>query len=281
MTIQEAFHIGVERIRDVSTSPELDVELILSFLLQKQKIQLAVESRSELTGDQALRFQALLGKRALGFPIAYITHEKEFFGRGFFVDERVLIPRPETELLVEQALKTRSDAAVIVDLCTGSGCVGITLKKELPSARVLATDLFSDALEVAQKNAVALGAEVEFLQGDLFSPLPVELKGRVDVIVSNPPYVDMTKIDLESKESASLRFEPARALSAEGDDPAVIVKRIIAESQEWLSPSGMLFIEIGHDQGVEMKSFAADHCPHKSIELLQDLSGKNRVLKVY
>lgn len=281
MTIQEAFHIGVERIRDVSTSPELDVELILSFLLQKQKIQLAVESRSELTGDQALRFQALLGKRALGFPIAYITHEKEFYGRGFFVDERVLIPRPESELLIDTVMKQAPNASVIVDLCTGSGCVGITLKKELPSARVIATDLFSDALEVAQKNAVALGGEVEFVQGDLFSHLPVELKGRVDVIVSNPPYVDMSQIDLESKESASLRFEPARALSAEGEDPAVIVKRIIAESKEWLSPNGILLIEIGDDQGLGMKSFATEHYPNKSIELLQDLSGKDRVLKVY
>lgn len=281
MTIREAYVTGVEQLTAFSTSPALDVELLLMFVLHKSKMELAITGDRALTQNEQDDVLSLLAKRASGYPIAYITKGKEFYGRSFFVDERVLIPRPETELLIERVLAGQSSPSPrILDIGTGSGCIAVTLKKELPDSVVVATDLFPDALAVARRNAKQHDAEVTFFQGDLFAALPMEMRNAFDIIVSNPPYVDLQQIDLRANESSSLRFEPRGALTPSENDAAAIVKQIIALSHDWLAPTGMLLIEIGHDQGRAAYATAHASFPKKAITILKDLAGLDRILSV-
>lgn len=289
MTIREAYVRGVQQLTALSTTPALDVELLLMFVLRKSKMELAVTGDDSLTQDEQDQLLSLIAKRATGYPIAYITKEKEFYARSFFVDERVLIPRPETELLIEQVLTSvtslRTTVASspflrILDLGTGSGCIAVTLKKEVPSSIVVATDLSTDALAVARLNAKQHNADISFLQGDLFAPLSSETRNRFDIIVSNPPYGDLKQIDLRTKESSSLRFEPRSALTPSGNDAVAIVKQIITLSHDWLTPTGMLLVEIGHDQGRAAHATAHASFPNNTISILKDLAGIDRILSV-
>jgi [protein release factor]-glutamine N5-methyltransferase (EC 2.1.1.-) len=224
-----------------------------------------------LAASQSQIYQTLVEQRLRGIPIAYLTGTREFYGREFEVTLAVLIPRPETERLVELALaRLPIDAACeVLDLGTGSGCVAITLALERPQARVTAVDNSTEALQVAQRNAARLGARVEFVQSDWFAALDAR---RFDLIVGNPPYVAATDPHLQI---GDLRFEPMLAL-ASGYDGLDGCKRIVAAARAHLRPGGGLLLEHGYDQGAAMRELLRREAYH-SPSTWQDLAGIERV----
>ena len=231
--------------------PRLDAEVLLAHALESTRTQLVIDAKRPLEPEELARFRALVKRRRAREPVAYLLGVREFYGRQFRVDKRVLIPRPDTETLVDVALARtleRSLSMRALDLCTGSGCVAITLSRERPTARVHATDLSEDALLVARENALRLGAYgVSFTRGDLFDALPAGC-GPFDVIVANPPYIatdEVERLDWDIKE-----FEPRLALDG-GADGLATVRRIVEGAPERLAPGGFLATEVGAGEAVE------------------------------
>jgi release factor glutamine methyltransferase len=229
-------------------SPRLDAELLLGHALSATRIQLVIDAKRPLSTEELARFRELVKRRRTFEPIAYIVGEREFYGRKFRVDRRVLVPRPDTEVLVEVALaRTRhvSMSMRALDLCTGSGCVAVTLARERPTAAVYATDASADALAVARENALRLGAyNTVWTLGDLFdavSPPPA----RFDLVTANAPYIPASEI--ESLQIDVRRHEPRVALDG-GPDGLDVVRRIAAGAPAHLAPDGVLALEVGAGQ---------------------------------
>jgi release factor glutamine methyltransferase len=216
-----------------------------------------------VTASEA-RFEELVRRRRAGEPLQYLEGTVQFGPLELLADRRALIPRPETELLWEMAVQQVVSPSLIVDLCTGSGNLALALKHAFPEARVYATDIAEEALSLAEENASRTGLEVDFLKGDLFEPLPPELRGRVDLLVANPPYVseaEFAELPTEVRD-----HEPYQALVAgpRGDE---VVRRIIEEAPGWLADGGWLLCEIS-----PTLSLAGD------FEIRPDLTGRPRVL---
>jgi release factor glutamine methyltransferase len=218
--------------------------------------------------ETALRFARAAGRRRAGEPLAYLLGEREFYGRRFGVDASVLVPRPETELLVQLALeRARTMAAPrVLELGTGSGCIAVSIALELPSARVVATDVSDAALAVARANAQHLGARVAFVESDWFAMV----EGRFDLIVGNPPYVAAGDPHLEE-----LRHEPVGALTA-GPDGLASLRQIVACAPAHLTEGGWLLLEHGYDQAEAVRSLLAS-AGFGEIETRRDLAGVERV----
>lgn len=258
-------------------SPRLTIELLLAHLLKKRRLDLYLEFERELDETTLTALREMVRRRTEGEPLQYITGEAEFCGLKFAVDRRVLIPRPETELLVETALerfKGRS-AVKVVDLCTGSGCIAVALAKRLvEDAEIVATDVSEEALAVAESNAKRHGVEkkIRFLQGDLLSVLPESL--RADAIISNPPYIasgDLAGLPKEVRD-----FEPSQALLA-GKDGLEVYRRIAVDACRFLLPDGFLGLELGDGQYATVRRLCDEN--GWSVEQVKtDLQGKERVL---
>jgi len=254
-------------------SPRLTAELLLSSVLGLSRVKLYTGFDQPVQADELGRFRALIERRAAGEPTAYLVGAKEFYGRSFKVDARVLVPRPETERLVEQVLAlVPSDAeARVLDLCTGTGCIAATLAAERPRAKVTATDLSAAALEVARGNIEALGLSerVELLEGDLFAPVGPR---SFEVIVSNPPYIAEPEFEKLPRE---VQREPKLALLA-GAKGMAVIERIAREAPAHLCAEGWLALEIGDDQ----KALAQDllnSLAYRDVQVLADWNGKDRV----
>jgi release factor glutamine methyltransferase len=247
--------------------PVAEARLLLGHLLQRSTAWLEAHRDEALAPTDAGQFAALVARRAAGEPVAYLLGQREFYGRDFAVTPDVLIPRPETELLVDIAKeKVGADGTVsILDLGTGSGCLAVTLALELPQARVAAVDVSPAALEVARGNAARLGARVAFVASDWFAALPA---ATYDLIVSNPPYVAAGDPHLAQ---GDLRFEPAGALTDHADGLAAI-RRIVADAPHWLVPGGWLFFEHGYDQA-EAVRVLLEATGYTDIEQRRDLAG--------
>lgn len=249
--------------------PASEARLLLGHLLGRSAAWLEAHRDDETS--VAGEFSTLVGRRAAGEPVAYLVGVREFYGRDFSVTPDVLIPRPETELLVDIAKEkvgagnTAHCAASILDLGTGSGCLAITLALELPRARVAAVDISPAALAVARANAQRLGAAVEFIESDWFAALPAQ---RFDLIVANPPYVAAGDPHLEM---GDLRFEPADALTDRADGLAAI-RKVIAAAPQWLISRGWLFFEHGYDQAATARQLL-DDAKFSEIEQQRDLAG--------
>jgi release factor glutamine methyltransferase len=258
-------------------SPRLDAELLLGHTLALDRTGLYMHAHRPVDAEEREAFRALVKRRLSGEPIAYIVGTKGFWTLDLAVDARVLIPRPETEGLVELALRfTRRYAHAawrIVDVGTGSGALALALASELPEASVLAIDVSTDALEVARENAERLGLRdrVNAVAGDLLAPLQAR-PASVDLIVSNPPYVALGSGALEPDVAA---HEPALALYA-GADGLDAIRRLIPEAARALAPGGLLLVEIGHDQGDPVRALARPHFARVRIE--KDYNGHDRVL---
>jgi release factor glutamine methyltransferase len=228
-------------------SPRLTAEVLLAHALQLDRVGLYLDLERPLEKAERVEYRSLVQRRSTGDPTQYLTGKREFYGRSFQVDPRVMIPRPETELLVERVLRELppEKPCRLLDLCTGSGCIAITIAAERPGASVWATDLSADACEVARLNAESLqvASRVAVLEGNLFGPLPGD--ATFDAIVSNPPYVRSTEIEQLSPE---VRREPKRALDG-GLDGLALLGPIIAQAPGWLKPEGLLAMEIGEGQG--------------------------------
>jgi release factor glutamine methyltransferase len=225
-------------------SPRLDAELLLGKALSSTRIELIMDAKRTLEAPELGAFRELVKRRRAREPVAYILGAREFYGRTFRVDRRVLVPRPDTETLVDVGLdrsRALSMSMRALDLCTGSGCVAITLARERPTSLVFATDLSEDALAVAKENAMRLGAyNVAFRAGDLFDAVDAAL--RFDLVTANPPYI--AEEELPSLEPEVREHEPRLALVA-SDGGLALVKRIVEKAAGHLVPGGVLAIEVG------------------------------------
>jgi release factor glutamine methyltransferase len=232
-------------------NPRLDAQVLLAHALGVTKTQLVIDSKRPLESEELAKFRGFVKRRRMREPVAYVLGVREFYGRPFRVDRRVLVPRPDTETLVDVALaRTRACSLSMraLDLCTGSGCVAITLSRERPTARVHATDLSLDALAVARENALRLGAyTVSFTSGDLLDALPAGC-GPFDVIVANPPYIATG--DVDGLERDIKEFEPRLALDG-GADGLAVVRRIVDRAPARLAAGGSLAIEVGAGEAAE------------------------------
>ena len=255
-------------------SPRLDAELLLVHALGfKDRVDLYVNFEKPLTEEEVESYRQLVVRRAKGEPVAYITGKKEFFGLEFHVERGVLIPRPETELLVEVVydyLKDRENLTV-VDVGTGSGCIVLTLCKLTGGKhRFYGIDVSRKALDVAKINREKLGClNVEFLKGSILSPVDFP----VDVVVSNPPYVPVGDSRLEKE---VLKFEPAVALFG-GKTGLEVIEKLIAQSSEKLKPGGLIALEVGEGQKEAVTSLL-ESSGFRSINVYKDLAGVERVL---
>ena len=255
--------------------PIAEARLLLRHVLDANAAWLEAHRDDPLPRSTAEAFAALVERRACGEPVAYLLGFREFYGREFSVTPDVLIPRPETELLVEIGQKklgagdTVSRAATLLDLGTGSGCVAITLALELPQARVAAADISAAALAVARANATLLGANVSFIESDWLARFGDR---RFDVILSNPPYVAAADPHLTE---GDLRFEPLSALAC-GADGLDAIRRIVAAASRHLEAGGWLLFEHGYDQADALRELLAA-AGFTDIEQHRDLAGIVRV----
>ena len=260
-----------------SSSPRLDVELLLGLVLKLDRVQLIVDADRPLSKDELAAYRALHRRRRAGEPVAYLRGVREFYGRNFRVDARVLVPRPETEILVETALRrTRalSLSARVLDLCTGSGCVAITLARERPTTRVVAVDLSEGALVVARENATRLGVthQIALLRSDLYAAL--DPGARFDLITANPPYI--SELEIPSLPPDVRDFEPRLALAG-GEDGLAVVRGVVLGARSFLAPGGVLALEVGAGQAPEVQALF-EQGGFTAIERQRDYAGHERVV---
>lgn len=276
MTIEEWLKKGAADLRR-GPHPDRarrDAETLLLHLLRRERAALLARSKEVLSAEEAEIYVALLERRAAGEPLQYIIGETEFYGLPFQVSPGVLIPRPETEHLVEKAIELgkRLDEPRIVDIGSGSGAIAIVLARHLPRARITAVEISERALAVARENGLRNGVagRIRFLEGNLFAPIAQE---RFDIVASNPPYVpsaDRASLAVEVRD-----HEPAVALFA-GADGLDVIRRLIPDAFSSLAPGGALVMEFGYSQCPAMSGLLAD-AGFEEIEFVSDLQGIPRV----
>ena len=255
-------------------------ELLLRHYSGLSRTTMLMQMRDELDGEVWIEFEAAVKRHAAGEPIQYIIGSEEFYGRRFEVNEHVLIPRPETEELVHGTLQRLDklfpdrDSIDLVDVGTGSGAIAVTLKLEKPELKVTAVDLSEDAIEVASKNASQLGADMEFLHGDLLQPLILQRK-KVDVIISNPPYIPVS--DQEWMSDIVTEHEPHMALFA-GEDGLDLYRRFMEELPLVLKEKALVGFEIGAGQGEAVRGLLEKTFPQAKVEVVFDINGKDRMV---
>ena len=267
-------------------SPALTAQVLLAHVTGLTRTQLLARPDQPLTEGQQAQYAALLARAADGEPLAYLIGEREFCGLPFWVDNHVLVPRPETELLVE--LGTAARPRRILDVGTGSGCLAITLALRLPQAVVMAVDISPEALALARRNAARHGVErrLAFIRSDLLSAwlppadpfathLPVARPPAFDLIVANLPYIDSEEL----RGLAVARHEPALALDG-GPGGLKLVERLLRQAPRFLTPHGQLLLEIGAAQGAAAVALARAAFPHAGVTLHPDLAGLDRVVAV-
>jgi release factor glutamine methyltransferase len=247
----------------------VDARVLLCHAIARDPVYLIAHPEVVLTPGQRLAFDTLVERRAKGEPVAYLTGEREFYGRSFVVTPDVLIPRPETELLVELALDRAPHEARVLDLGTGSGCVGLTLVSQRSHLQISMTDQSLGSLAVARENARRLAVEAAFLRSDWYSALG---SARFDLIVSNPPYVADGDPHLAE---GDLRFEPRDALVA-GADGLDCIRAIVAGSVDHLTSAGWLLLEHGYDQGGRVRALLTG-AGYADVFSATDLAGIERV----
>ncbi|MGE5337623.1 MAG: peptide chain release factor N(5)-glutamine methyltransferase [Gemmatimonadota bacterium] len=248
--------------------PTREARSLLAFVLGARREWLIAHPDAAVDETRHARFAALIERRLRGEPVAYLLGAQEFYGRDFRVNPAVLIPRPETELLVDTVLAAirAVDAPRVLDLGTGSGCVAITLALERPDAVVTGTDRSAGALAVARDNAKRLGARVAFVESDWYA----RIEGRFDAIVANPPYIASGDPHLPA-----LRDEPLHALTDHTDGLAHL-RAIVAGASPHLRPGGVLMVEHGYDQGAAVRALF-DAAGFQSIETRRDAAGLDRI----
>lgn len=273
MTLREVLTEATQflTLAEIET-PFLDATLLLAFLLRISKEQLFASLNERMSSSLLAQYRDMLHRRAEGVPVSYLRRCKEFYGLEFYVDERVLVPRPDTEILVEEALALVASGRVkqILDLCSGSGCIAITLKKLYPELRIVGSDISALAGEVFRKNCeLILDEEIPFVLSDLFS----NIKESFDLIVSNPPYLKDETVEALKDTGWP---EPALALKGGPDGTSLLIK-IIEQAQAHLKSPGWLLLEASPEQ-IPYLLKAMVWKGYLDIRLAKDLAGNERVL---
>jgi len=251
----------------------VDLRVLLGHVMGLSHVRMVTQSERALNETEASLLSRLVARRQKGEPVAYIVGEREFYGLPFYVTPDVLIPRPETELLVELAVKCLPENGHMLDLGTGSGAIAVAIAHERPDASVTATDISAAALETARRNAarnLEKGRVIAFYQGNWFEALPTPFP--VDMIVSNPPYIAQEDIHLSQ---GDLRYEPAHALTDSGDGLSAF-RLLAADAPAWLKPSGWLLMEHGYDQAEAVRELLAAN-GFAAVQSWKDLAGMERV----
>jgi len=283
-TIKELLTVAADYLGEKHIdSPRLAAEVLLAHVLGMKRIDLYLDFERPLTSAEVSRYRELIRRRVAREPLQYIIGRQEFWSLDFTVNPHVLIPRPETELLVEQVIehcKQRIGAGekqiTVLDLCTGCGAVAISIAKEVPQARLWATDLSPEAISIARANAQKHGVleKIEFLEGDLFEPVR-DKKDHFHIIVANPPYVaeeDYEKLPPEVRE-----YEPRMSLDG-GPDGMVLIERILRNAPDFLTSAGVVMIEMDPMQVVKAKDLVASLSVYKICRVIKDYSGLDRVV---
>ena len=292
MNQSQLLKLGKEKLKKEDIEED-KAKRLLEFVLQQSREEMIRNSLEEVSEEKQKEYEEKLQEIIQGKPLQYITHLQEFMGLDFYVDENVLIPQPDTEILVEQVIEkiqSIEDAKIqILDLCTGSGAIAVSIAKQLQGIaqskkrqfrekeyQIIATDISEKALEVAQKNATQNQVKIQFLQSDMFH----KLEGmEFDMLVSNPPYIATKVIETLSQE---VRREPRIALDG-GEDGLEFYRKILENSKEYLKKEGYVLLEIGYDQGEKMRMLwqeLKENCQLKLItkEPIRDLGNNDRVM---
>ena len=280
MYLKEILQWGINCLKDAGIeTPRLDAEVLLAYALKKDRIQIYLDNLEIVGKEQESLYTALIEKRASRIPVSYLTGLKEFMSLNFIVNESVLIPRPDTEILVETVCKMGKPGSRILDLGTGSGAIAVSLAKYNEDWRVIATDLSINALLIAKENARINGVidRIYFIQMNLFDGLctmNLANTGLFDWVVSNPPYISSGKIPKLPYEIS--KYEPKLALDG-GKDGLDVIKKILSNAYKTLKPNGNLAIEIGYDQKEGVKIIADTIGRYSNYQFIKDYSGVPRV----
>ena len=281
-TIQKLLNWTSEYLTNKSVdSPRLSAELLLSHALGLKRIELYAQFDKQVPQQQLDMLHDLVKRAGLHEPVAYLTGKTEFYSLELEITGDCLIPRPETELLVQRAiefLRTRSGIQYICDLCTGSGCIAVAIAKNVPDARVTATDISAAALAVAARNVEKhrLKEHIRLLCGDLFEPLIKQLDvNQFDLVVCNPPYVSTA--EYENLDKNVKDYEPESALLA-GEDGMDIYRRIIEKVEDVLKPGAVLMLEIGYAQGTAVREMLEESRSFAQIKIEKDHHDNDRIV---
>ena len=271
-TIQIALEDASQKLQEHSSTPKLDASIILEFLLNYTRADLYTKGKETLDKGILKKYQVLLQERQQGKPIAYITQQKDFYESTLFINDNVLIPRPETELLVDLVLSQHNDKKKsILDLGTGSGNIALTLAQQRPKWNITAIDISTAALLCAQKNKQILNVpNVHFLQSDWFQSLPIN--SQFDIIISNPPYIDENDI-LTCQHVKT--YEPSQALFSK-ESGLHDLRQIIQQSKLFLHHKGVIYLEHGHQQAKKV-ALLLKECQYQNIQNHKDLAHIPRV----
>ena len=274
MTIKQTLAKGMIILKSNNIdSPKLKARLLLQYVLKKTRQYLIVYDNEEVGKKEQWEYFVNIDKLAKGVPLQHITHTQEFMKMDFYVDENVLIPRPDTEILVEEVINIakKMDKPKILDLCTGSGAIAISIAKNVPNAEVYAVDISEKALDVASKNVQRLEAKVRFIKSDLFKNLK---NMKFDIIVSNPPYIKKEDIKFLSED---VQKEPQIALDG-GYDGLDFYRKISKQAIDYLKFGSFLCFEIGYDQKEEVTEIIEKLEHYKGTYCKKDLCGNDRII---
>lgn len=276
MTIREAINKGMVtlKIKGIE-NPKLKARLLMQFVLNKPRQYLLVYDNEKITDTKLIEYFDSIEKLVKGMPLQHITHQQEFMKMNFYVDENVLIPRPDTEILVEEVIEIarKINAKKILDLCTGSGAIAVSLAKYIENSQITAVDISGNALNIAKQNAKSnlVQNQITFIKSDLFKNLPKE---KYDIIVSNPPYIKQDIIKTLDKE---VQKEPIIALDG-GKDGLDFYRKIIKQGYEFLKYKGYLCLEIGYDQKIDVIELIENEEKYIDTYSKKDLYGNDRIV---
>ena len=274
MTIKEILSKGMIMLKGSNIeSPKLKSRLLLQYILKKPRQYLIIYDNEEVGKKEQWEYFVNIEKLTNGVPLQHITHHQEFMKMDFFVNENVLIPRPDTEVLVEEVIKIAKNIKnpKILDLCTGSGAIAVSIAKNVPEAEIYGIDISQKAIDVAKKNAKELGTKVKFIKSNLFNKIN-DIK--FDIIVSNPPYIKKAEINNLSQE---VQKEPQIALDG-GYDGLDFYRKITEQAIDFLKLGSYLCFEIGYDQKEEVLDIIKKHDNYGNTYCKKDLCGNDRII---
>lgn len=276
MDYRSLYTNGYDRLKRAGISEaKLDARLLLEYVCGTDHSTLLAHPDREISDAEYDLYMECIGRREKREPVAYILGKWDFMGLSFDVNKNVLIPEQDTEILVEEAMRYCEDGMRIMDLCTGSGCIALSILNYTNDTKAVCTDISEDALLVATQNAanLGMGERAKFLHTDLF---PEKTVGKFDIIVSNPPYIESSVID--GLEPEVKDYEPRLALDGD-EDGLVFYRRIIDSASEYLYSSGYLIMEIGYDQAEAVMGLLNEKGYFHDIEVIKDFSGNDRVIR--